>query len=586
MGKVTLSWVATALREARDRRGASVLIGAGCSVTAAIPTADGLVVEIKRRYPYLDDGVSLTYGQLMAQLSEGERHELIASYVDSAKLNWAHIALAQLIKAGYITRVLTTNFDPLVVRACALVGVYPAIYDLASSSNFDPAKVSEPCVFYLHGQRSGFVMLNTEDECTRHFAALAPVFDDAGERRPWLVIGYSGDNDPVFEHLAQVKSFAFRLFWVGFKNNPPPPHVQMRLLQTPSRYAHFLAGHTADTFFVNLARELGCFPPDLIEKPFSHLSGLLDNLVPFTLDDTEVDILESAQKRIRRAIDTFETGEAPTFITDEALSAEALEASAMLLKGRYDFVIREYSEAAKDSEELSEIVSWAHYSLGNRAYQKGNYANAHDEYSAALAFQQDSVDILNSLGDTLLAMAAQAEKNDDAERLLREAITWLQKAVNIEPTDVDARYNFATAMGELAKRLPADEEREATFRIAVANFELAHSLSPENPDILTNWGVTLVDRSRSVSSPEARKALLDAAEEKFIAVNELEPGSSAYNLAGVAALRGDFPLCKERLEISRLNGTAPKATSVLRDEDFATVRDTDWFKDFVGTLSN
>lgn len=55
----------------------------------------------------------------MNELALSERRDLIARYVDTAKINWAHICIAQLMKYGYVDRVLTTNFDSLIVRACA-----------------------------------------------------------------------------------------------------------------------------------------------------------------------------------------------------------------------------------------------------------------------------------------------------------------------------------------------------------------------------------------------------------------------------------------------------------------------------------
>ena len=73
------------------------------------------------------------YPDCMAALERGVRRDLIGAYIDKAKINWAHIALAQLIDGGYVDRVLTTNFDPLISRACALVNSFPAVYDFAAS---------------------------------------------------------------------------------------------------------------------------------------------------------------------------------------------------------------------------------------------------------------------------------------------------------------------------------------------------------------------------------------------------------------------------------------------------------------------
>ena len=103
------------------------------------------------------------YPKCMTQLSIDEQRSLIVNYVDKAKINWAHIALAQLMKAGYIDRVLTKiQSASFIMRACALVGLYPATYDLAASQHFEPDKVPDQAIFHLHGQRTGFVLLNNE----------------------------------------------------------------------------------------------------------------------------------------------------------------------------------------------------------------------------------------------------------------------------------------------------------------------------------------------------------------------------------------------------------------------------------------
>ena len=199
------------------RRPCSLLIGAGCSVTAGIPTAEGFVRLIERHYPSAYARADRkTYHHCMAALASGFRRDLIINAITNAKINWAHVAIAQLIAEGYVDRVLTTNFDPLVARACALVGEFPAVYDFAASTTFDPAKVAEKAVFHLHGQSTGFVLMNTEQECAGHGQWLGPLFADAGRGRSWIVVGYSGDNDPVCKHLAEVKRFEYGLYWIGY----------------------------------------------------------------------------------------------------------------------------------------------------------------------------------------------------------------------------------------------------------------------------------------------------------------------------------------------------------------------------------
>ena len=140
----TIEDIAEALgpRGAASRR-CSVLLGAGCSISAGIPSASDIVRQIKVKFPAAyARAASHDYPDCMAALERGVRRDLIGAYIDKAKINWAHIALAQLIDGGYVDRVLTTNFDPLISRACALVNSFPAVYDFAASHIFNPDQVS------------------------------------------------------------------------------------------------------------------------------------------------------------------------------------------------------------------------------------------------------------------------------------------------------------------------------------------------------------------------------------------------------------------------------------------------------------
>ena len=165
-------------------RRCSVLLGAGCSISAGIPSASDIVRHIRVKFPAAyARAASHDYPDCMAALERGVRRDLIGAYIDKAQIDWAHIALAQLISGDYVDRVLTTNFDPLISRACALVNRFPAVYDFAASHIFNPDQVSEKAIFHLHGQRDGFVLLNTRSEVTKHRHHIKPVFDDAHKGR-------------------------------------------------------------------------------------------------------------------------------------------------------------------------------------------------------------------------------------------------------------------------------------------------------------------------------------------------------------------------------------------------------------------
>ena len=96
---------------AENGRTAAMLIGAGCSKTAGIPLAAEFVAEIKRTHGKdFKRAKQQTYAHCMGALCPQDRHDLISKYIDDAKVNQAHIAIAQLMKGGFVDRVLTIIF--------------------------------------------------------------------------------------------------------------------------------------------------------------------------------------------------------------------------------------------------------------------------------------------------------------------------------------------------------------------------------------------------------------------------------------------------------------------------------------------
>lgn len=338
--------IAEVLRAAKAAgRPAVCLIGAGCSASAGIPTAAGFVDRIRDQFPsHFHRAADPSYAQCMAALGEGFRRQMIMQAVNDAKVNWAHVAIAQLIKHGYVGRVLTTNFDTLIQQACALVGVYPAVYDLASGPRFVQHFVASPSVFHLHGQYSGFVLLNTNDAMNNHAETLRPVFQSIGAGQPWLIAGYSGTTDPVFTQLASIKQFEYEAYWLNYHDSPLAPHVRQFLEATPS--AHLVNGYDADTFFVNLARELECFPPEFLGMPFQHMLEQLNTLAdwPFQthilgqpVADQSVDFLDGAKQLVNAASRYFEEGKKVR--RSSVASPRALRAAFFFFSGDFDRAI-------------------------------------------------------------------------------------------------------------------------------------------------------------------------------------------------------------------------------------------------------
>ncbi len=278
--------VVEAILKAKDENvKINLLIGAGCSVTAGIPTAEGIMKEIKEKYPRdYERADPKEYGICMSKLTPSERRNLINKIVNDSKINWAHIAIAQLLKNGYIDRILTTNFDNLVQRACALVEEFPGIYDLTTSSKFRSDLLFDKSIIHLHGQHTGFILCNTEEELNEQLEIVKPVFEQLSQKSLWIIVGYSGQNDPVFQLLSEKELFENRLFWIGYRNNEPSEHLSSKLL-SEEKYAYYVKGFDADDFFVKISQSLKCFPPSFIQKPFSYLLDKLETLSEYTVPE-------------------------------------------------------------------------------------------------------------------------------------------------------------------------------------------------------------------------------------------------------------------------------------------------------------
>ena len=547
----TIDDLVETLRKAKDRgRKCTLLVGAGCSVKAGIPTAAGFVDIIRNEYPQAYGRArDKTYPACMNELALSERRDLIARYVDTAKINWAHICIAQLMKYGYVDRVLTTNFDSLIVRACALLGLFPAAYDFAVSQVLKPGDLPDMAIFYLHGQRTGFVLMNTKEQCEAHSKLLGPLFDNAGQGRVWLVVGYSGENDPVFDHLAATKIFDNNLYWVGYKQEEPKKHVQEKLL-IEGKYAFHTSGYDADDFFVTVAQKLGCFPPDFMAKPFPYLESLLGMVAPYSLpgEGMEIDLLKIARQKIQAAMDhdlqLHEVGVASSK-TQKPVSSLIEEARQLLVAGEYEKVLALQADQGEIGDpELVNLIAWAHVMQGNVLHEQ-----------------------------------AGTKTGTDADRLFSQAGEKYAAALAIEPDKHEALLNWGNALDTQA-RTKTGTDADRLFSQAGEKYAAALAIEPNKHEAYNSWAAALLTQAEGKSETEA-KDLIRQAEENARKAESLVPGDGAYNLACIEARKGNEDSCRAWLIKSKEFGKLPSREHLLQDSDLSSVRQLDWFQSFL-----
>jgi|JI10StandDraft_1071094.scaffolds.fasta_scaffold14673_2 tetratricopeptide (TPR) repeat protein len=561
--------VASALRQARQRGdSASILMGAGMSVSAGVPLAQGFVEAVRSRDPAAyARAVEKTYPHVMGALEVGPRHDIIAEHVERARLNWAHILLGVLVQCGYIGRILTTNFDNLSLRCTGLYGVYPAVYDVTALAKFDASLIRDPAILFLHGQHRGFVQLHARADVTRNAKVLRPIFADATVRRPWLVLGYSGDNDPVFECLSRVKTFPYGLYWVGYREAPPSAAVADKLLGR-TRQAFHVPGYDADTFMIALFRALELELPPLLKDPFTHSLDVLDQFAPFPTDHGGEDFTAPARSLCRNARRVLIEGGIPEPRSDVEVKLARLVMQGHLFRGEYDAVI-----AAGGEEVPAELRRLVAIALGVRA--EGAHAQLrkvvhqfHDPtplLTAALADLDRAIALAPGLAElhcdrgAVRWTALEAFTGETAEQLVALARADVAEALRRQPDLVVALYNEAYGEALVAQRADGEVRVDGLER-ALQGFRRILERDPEHVPSLVNTARVLfmLGPAGQPTGVAEGEALLGRAE-------QIDPRNHELRVLGLSHALSTFAEDWSELE-TRLPAFVARAETLLASD--------------------
>lgn len=590
--------IAEVLRNLKRRgRCAAVLVGAGMSESAGIPLASGMMQEIEKRFSCAAASChEKTYPAYMAALAPGERRDLIGSFVDKARVNLGHLYLGALVYGGYVDHILTTNFDPLIIRSLALFNTYPAVYDFAASQTFIPGEAAERSVFHLHGQRDGFVLLNTKEEMEKLSGRLGDLFMETGRKRAWIVIGYSGDNDPVFKRLAEADVFHNRLYWVGHKDKEPAGHVYEGILSPKDRrYAFYVKGHDADSFFVALARELKLEDPKIVRKPFTYLGEAITNIVDkCCIDDKETDLTAEARRWVDAAIAGFEQGKGfqnATAMKQADIARDELvrRARDIWIHGKYDEIDALASDPmAREIPEVRLSLSIALYNWCIDLEKLAETKSGEDEvrlrkqiiekYRKSIGLNPTQELALVNLAAALVELV-QAKQGADAEELLIEAMRKSEDALKLLPNDHKPLGNWGNALLCLAK-MKHGEDAEKLFEKSTQKYEALLKIKPDDSAALEGWGLALAYLARMKDGTE-REALLKVALQKCQAAEDISKGEGSYNQACIRALCGDTDRALLQLEAALKAGSKPFRSHILDDPDLQSIRPSEKFKELL-----
>lgn len=204
------------------------------------------------------------------------------------------------------------------------------------------------------------------------------------------------------------------------------------------------------------------------------------------------------------------------------------------------------------------------------------FSEATAKCEKAVAIKPNFHEAYGNWGIALSGLAI-CKKGDEANRLFADAIAKYEKSVAIKPEYHAFYVNWGAALSELSK-LKEGDEAERLFAKAIGKYEKAVSIRPDYYNAYNSWGVALLDLARRKEGDE-RKTLMEEAKEKLLKAESIKRGEGAYNLACANCLMGDEEECKRWLKVGQDGGTLPTREYAMKDEDFESVRNKEWFKE-------
>jgi tetratricopeptide (TPR) repeat protein len=187
--------------------------------------------------------------------------------------------------------------------------------------------------------------------------------------------------------------------------------------------------------------------------------------------------------------------------------------------------------------------------------------------------------------NSYIKQTAQARKNEGAkaDHLFKTVYQGYAEIVSGDPLRAEALYFWGHALLHQAKT-KAGEEAARLYRDAIAKFSFCMTIEPNYLAAAIDGGVSFMDLAR-LQGVAYDDELYSLARKEFEKANAIQAGAASYNLACISALQGDADACLKALENAKNKGSLPDASDILNDPDLASVKERDWFLQFMETLN-
>jgi hypothetical protein len=350
----------------------AVLLGSGVSRSAGVSTGWEIVQHLVQKAAAADnpdDAKShalaasdpeawwaqhgegdLGYSSLLAAIapSSAARQGLLAEYFDATEDDRqdgrkvptaAHNAIAELVKAGSIKVIVTTNFDRLMEQALDAVGVTPQVVARSDAvRGVTPLAHAQATVIKLHGDWKDLEFRNTFEELISYpqpwVDLLTQVFNEYG----LLISGWSAEWDKALVRVLEATPRRYPLYW---DSRSSKSEIARNLLIQQG--GNVIKADNADDLFTSLASSVEALtrlaePPLTTAMAIARLKRALpDPLRRIELSDLIADKLEDLIDTLADTVPASARNYAVVDAYLEAMYEAAKPVLALLTNGvRYD----------------------------------------------------------------------------------------------------------------------------------------------------------------------------------------------------------------------------------------------------------
>lgn len=223
----------------------ALILGSGISKTAGIPTGWDIINDLIEKLAILkressqpnpetwfkgkykeDPDYSMIISKMVTTASE--RINLLKPYIEPNQQEReqglkvptkAHLAIANLVKKGYIKLILTTNFDRLLENALQSVGIEPSVIRHANDIDGTiPLVHNDFTLVKINGDYLDSRFLNTKQELAKYEKKLHDYLLQIVNDYGIISCGWSGKWDTgLINILSECQNFRYGSFWT-YKN--------------------------------------------------------------------------------------------------------------------------------------------------------------------------------------------------------------------------------------------------------------------------------------------------------------------------------------------------------------------------------